>query len=454
MPTQSSSSIVSRLAVVASIAALSLSAAVAAQASNWTGSGTDANWSTAENWDVAVDESSGVAAFPYGTSGDSVVDKDYTLSSLSFLNGADAIRLSVAEGKTLSAGDRVRIASEDYSTGVVEVVSGKINMTGDGLYIARLAGIWYYTDAWRVHENAVGTLRILGGEITDAGSPSIALGRASRGLIDMRGGSFTFANEMFLGLDTDGRGEGRLELTGGAITEKVEFGGGNSADTTYILCGYATNMWIGGWSCEADGTVKPGTDIESHLSQLDQNNNEKSLKVILGQRLENPAPSEGLLGETLVFTNALTTAETEAVRLYLKAKWFDPKNPMPAFDSLVVNAEIDLGGTTRTFEKLSGSGSFVDGTVVLTGDLVVTVNSDGKVVAPSFDKLVLGENARLVVNGAKNLPKSEMLEILLFASIDREFSSVVGDRSTRVMVRYADDHIDARRDAGMRISLR
>ena len=147
MPTQSSSSIVARLAVAASIAALSLSAAVAAQASNWTGSGNDANWSTAENWDVAVDESSGVAAFPYGTSGDSVVDKDYTLSSLSFLNGADAIRLSVAEGKTLSAGDRVRIASEDCSTGVVEVVSGKINMTGDGLYIARLAGIWYYTDA-------------------------------------------------------------------------------------------------------------------------------------------------------------------------------------------------------------------------------------------------------------------------------------------------------------------
>ena len=116
MSTQSSSSIVARLAVAVSAAALSLSAAVAAQASNWTGSGTDANWSTAENWDVAVDESSGVAAFPYGTSGDSVVDKDYTLSSLSFLNGADAIRLSVAEGKPLSAGDRVRIASEDYST--------------------------------------------------------------------------------------------------------------------------------------------------------------------------------------------------------------------------------------------------------------------------------------------------------------------------------------------------
>lgn len=164
--------------------------------------------------------------------------------------------------------------------------------------------------------------------------------------------------------------------------------------------------------------------------------------------------SNGYQGEALIFTNALSDAEMSAVGAYLKEKWLDPLVVMPAFDSLVVNAQVDLGGATRTFEKLSGSGSFVDGTVVLTGDLVVTVNSDGSVVAPSFDRLVLGENARLVVNGAKNLPKSEMLEILSFASIDGEFSSVVGDRSTRVMVRYADDHIDARRDAGMRISLR
>jgi hypothetical protein len=122
-------------------------------------------------------------------------------------------------------------------------------------------------------------------------------------------------------------------------------------------------------------------------------------------------------------------------------------------DSLVVNAQVDLDRTTLTFERLSGRGSFKNGTVVLNGDLIVTVNPDQSVVAPSFDKLVLGENARLVVNGAKYLPKSEMLEILSFTSIVGEFSSVVGDRSTRVMVRYADGHIDARRDAGMRIIL-
>lgn len=164
--------------------------------------------------------------------------------------------------------------------------------------------------------------------------------------------------------------------------------------------------------------------------------------------------TNGYQGEALIFTNALSDAEMDAVNAYLKAKWLDPLVVMPDFDSLVVNAEIDLGGATRTFEKLSGSGSFVDGTVVLNGDLIVTVNPDQSVVAPSFDKLVLGENARLVVNGAKNLPTKGTINILSFASLQGEFKSVVGDRNTRVILRYLEDHVCARRDAGMIVTLR
>ena len=240
---------------------------------------------------------------------------------------------------------------------------------------------------------------------------------------------------------------------GGTQEENVQFGGGNSADTTYILCAYASNKRIGGWSCGVDGTVKPGTDMESHLSQLDQNNNEKSLRVVLGQRLENPSPSEGLLGETLIFTNALTAAETEAVRAYLKEKWLDPLVVMPDFNSLVVNAQVDLGGATRTFEKLSGSGSFVDGTVVLTGDLEVTVNADGTVVAPSFDKLVLGADARLVVKGARNLPQGELIPLLSFTTREGAFASVGSDKG-HVVLRYDNNAVRARRDAGLIIRMR
>ena len=161
----------------------------------------------------------------------------------------------------------------------------------------------------------------------------------------------------------------------------------------------------------------------------------------------------GWIGEALIFTNALTDAEMDAVNAYLKGKWLD-SNVMPDFDSLVVNAEIDLGGATRTFEKLSGSGSFVDGTVVLNGDLIVTVNPDQSVVAPSFDKLVLGENARLVVKGARYLPTKGTIPVVEFSSIQDEFAAVVGDGGAKPKVAYTDSTIEARRDSGMRVMLR
>ena len=163
--------------------------------------------------------------------------------------------------------------------------------------------------------------------------------------------------------------------------------------------------------------------------------------------------TSGYQGEALIFTNALSDAEMEEVNTYLKGKWLD-SNAMPAFDSLVVNAQVDLGGTTRTFEKLSGSGSFVDGTVVLNGDLIVTVNTDGSVVAPTFDRLVLGENARLVVKGAKNLPTKATLNIVAFNSIAGEFSAHVGDNHVNVKVKYLDDHVCARREAGLALRIR
>ncbi len=160
----------------------------------------------------------------------------------------------------------------------------------------------------------------------------------------------------------------------------------------------------------------------------------------------------GYQGEALIFTNALSDAEMDAVNAYLRGKWLN-SNAMPDFDSLVVNAQVDLGGATRTFEKLSGSGSFVDGTVVLTGELEVTVNPDGTVVAPEFDKLVLGEDARLVVNGAKNLPQGELVTVLPFTTLDGMFASVVGDKG-RVVLRYLENRVDARRDAGFCIRVR
>lgn len=165
--------------------------------------------------------------------------------------------------------------------------------------------------------------------------------------------------------------------------------------------------------------------------------------------------SDGYQGEALIFTNALSDAEMDEVNEYLRTKWLLSDGPvMTEVSNIVVEAELNLCGGKGTFASITGRGSFKNGTVVLNGDLIVTVNPDQSVVAPSFDKLVLGENARLVVNGAKNLPTKGTINILSFASLQGEFKSVVGDRNTRVILRYLEDHVCARRDAGMIVTLR
>ena len=127
---------------------------------------------------------------------------------------------------------------------------------------------------------------------------------------------------------------------------------------------------------------------------------------------------------------------------------------MPSIDRLVVNATVDLGGSSRTYTDISGYGWFVDGTVVVSGDIVVTVNPDQSAVAPSFDRLVLGQNARLIVKGVKNLLTGEMMNILPYNSREGEFASVVGENGEKVKYRYEEDHVCARRDEGFHISIR
>ena len=164
--------------------------------------------------------------------------------------------------------------------------------------------------------------------------------------------------------------------------------------------------------------------------------------------------TSGYQGEALIFTKALSDAEMDEVNAYLKGKWLDAVTSMPSFEKLIVNATIDLAGTTRTYTNVSGGGWFVDGTVVVNGDIVVTVNPDQSVVAPSFDKLVLGQNARLIVKGAKNLFTTDMINILPFNSIEGQFASVVGENGVKVKCRYEEDHVCAKREAGFNVFLR
>ena len=160
----------------------------------------------------------------------------------------------------------------------------------------------------------------------------------------------------------------------------------------------------------------------------------------------------GYLGEALIFTNALTDAQMSEVQSYLKAKWLTMR--LPEYERIVLNADVDLRGTTRTLEALYGGGSFTTGTIVLNGTLTIAVAADGSVVAPSFDRLVLGPDAKLVVKGAKNLPTQSTINIIPFNSIEGEFKTLEGDNKVKVRVYYAADRICARREAGFVLHLR
>ena len=162
----------------------------------------------------------------------------------------------------------------------------------------------------------------------------------------------------------------------------------------------------------------------------------------------------GYQGEALIFTKALTDAEMDEVNAYLKTKWLLATEPvMTDVDHLVVDATVNLSGGTATFATLSGSGSFVNGTVVLTGELIVTVNADGSVNAPSFDKLVLGNGASLVVKGARHLKSSAMIQLVTFNSLQGTFASAVGEGGVLLKVVYA-NNIEACRAPGMRVYIR
>ena len=241
---------------------------------------------------------------------------------------------------------------------------------------------------------------------------------------------------------------------------KVGFGNGLTSQKAYVFSGktdlkegVANGRIITSAALDGNGN-KLGTTDDAHLMPDGEGNLNLYTYYGLFQNGGYLAHSDGYQGEALIFTNALNDADMDAVNAYLKAKWLDAMQVMPDFDNLVVNAQVNLGGGTRTFEKLSGRGSFVDGTVVVTGDLVVTVKADGTVVAPSFDKLVLGPSARLVVNGAKNLPTGNAIDIISFASLDGAFAAAVGDKNRRVLPSYFEDHVSARRGTGLSVVLR
>lgn len=121
---------------------------------------------------------------------------------------------------------------------------------------------------------------------------------------------------------------------------------------------------------------------------------------------------------------------------------------------LVVDGAIDLQDGILSVESVSGSGFATNGIVAVNGDVVVSVGRTWAVDVPTFDMLALGPKARLVVNGAGNLPSDETINILPFTSLSGRFGSVVGEGGVPVNVMYEEDHVCARRAAGFTVRIR
>lgn len=148
--------------------------------------------------------------------------------------------------------------------------------------------------------------------------------------------------------------------------------------TDAILPGDGGSMYINGASGYSFTVNVP--HIVSALSAVRKTRSGTSLGWYYGTTSIPNRFYPGSVYEMLVYDRAISPEERVKIENYLDLKWLQGglKDILPT-NSLYVaaGATLDLGGTTQTITSLSGSGSVVNGTLALAGELTVTVNPDG-----------------------------------------------------------------------------
>jgi len=148
--------------------------------------------------------------------------------------------------------------------------------------------------------------------------------------------------------------------------------------TDFIFPGDGGSMYINGVAGSTFTVNVP--HIVSALSAVNKTRSGTSLGWYYGNA-DNPNRFyPGSVYEMLVYDRAISVDERIKIENYLNLKWLQGglKNILPT-NSLYIaaGATLDLGGTTQTITSLSGSGSVVNGTLAIAGELTVTVNPDG-----------------------------------------------------------------------------
>ena len=116
------------------------------------------------------------------------------------------------------------------------------------------------------------------------------------------------------------------------------------------------------------------------------------------------------MGELLVYSSKLSDNDRLTVEAYLTSKWLSGQLPVYNLpQGLIVelrtNGVMNLEGSSQTVATViggAGGGSVMNGTLTISGTLVINVKPDGTTDAPAFDNVAFRPNAKLIVNGLEN----------------------------------------------------
>ncbi|MCL1920870.1 MAG: PA14 domain-containing protein [Kiritimatiellaeota bacterium] len=186
------------------------------------------------------------------------------------------------------------------------------------------------------------------------------------------------------------------------------------------VSGYDVNDFINGGSCYVNGALKSDNGALDTVPVLIMQNTGNvwtgwlnPLYTTLGfywcgQTL-HLRYYRGEVGELLVYNRQLPGQERELIEAYLMDKWLTPgqSSEIALPEGLTIEISnggiLNLNGSSQTVSTViagEGGGSVINGTLTVTDALVITLLPDGSTAGlVSFDNLVLGPNARLIVNG-------------------------------------------------------
>ena len=208
-----------------------------------------------------------------------------------------------------------------------------------------------------------------------------------------------------------------------AADKGIRFGN-DSAPITYLRNSSGDDFVNSGGTCFLNGesaslTVDVGLSpfVLTQYGGANTGNHEdwnSTIRTTLGHYNYSQASRYfwGELGELLVYDRALSNEERTMVDGYLMTKWLS--SSMPTYETpegMVIELSnggvLNLGGAsnTQTVSTVicgAGGGNVMNGTLVITDAFVINVKPDGSTDPLSFNNVVIGPDAKLIVNGIEN----------------------------------------------------